>query len=169
MHINNVSYRAEVLPSRHREWRAQSRPACRSGQAVGRRRRSSPRDRGSDVASRDVAIFGGDSDRAHGRDVEAEEPDPIAPLECPRCGKETPRDGDFCVWCNQALDREAIDTLQGRERELRDAVLRLVREDSSLVDDGQQAQDVMTVLDGRPDPLKDAESFRDALREERGN
>jgi hypothetical protein len=56
-------------------------------------------------------VFADDADRElakiHGVDVAEEEPDPLAPLECPRCGEETPRERDLCVWCGQALEPDA--------------------------------------------------------------
>lgn len=67
--------------------------------------------RGSTAASRYISIFADDADRElakiHGLDVEDDEPDPTAPLECPRCGDQTPRDRDLCVWCGQALEPTA--------------------------------------------------------------
>lgn len=69
--------------------------------------------RGSKVASRYVSVFSSDADRelarVHGMDVEAEEPDPTAPLTCPRCGKDTPRERELCVWCGQALEPGAAE------------------------------------------------------------
>ena len=61
--------------------------------------------------------------------------DPNAPMDCPRCGKETPREKDFCVWCGQATSH----------------------------DDIEKAQEAMTVFENRPDLLEDAERFREAL------
>ena len=67
--------------------------------------------RGSTAAARYVAVFAdaGSNElaRIHGKDVSATESDPIGPKECPRCGRDTPRERDFCVWCNQALSTEA--------------------------------------------------------------
>jgi integrase len=66
--------------------------------------------RGSDVASRYVSVFADASDReiarAHGLDVEDDEPDPLAPIPCPRCSEPTPRDRDTCMHCGQTLDVE---------------------------------------------------------------
>ncbi|EMA39125.1 tyrosine-type recombinase/integrase [Halobiforma nitratireducens] len=80
--------------------------------------------RGSDVAARYISVFGEDSDRElaklHGVDVSEDEPDPIAPLECTRCGRETPRDEPLCVWCGQAMDPQAaaeLDEADDREAE----------------------------------------------------
>jgi len=70
-------------------------------------------ERGSKIASRYVAVFGDANDRAiaraHGSDVEQDENDPISPVECPRCGRETPRHEDHCTWCHQVLNPEAAE------------------------------------------------------------
>lgn len=61
--------------------------------------------RGSKAAARYISVFGEDSDRElawlHGVDVSDEEPEKIALVKCPRCGRDTPRDEEFCVWCNR--------------------------------------------------------------------
>lgn len=123
--------------------------------------------RGSDVAARYVSVFGEDADlelaKVHGVEVEEEEPDPIAPIECPRCGKDTPRDEEFCVWCKQATDYGAIEKVKAEEQDLRNAILRLIREDPALIDDIQSAQDAMTVFEKRPDLFEDAQRFREAV------
>jgi hypothetical protein len=76
------------------------------------------RKRGSEATQRYMARFGEESnERAyasmHGRDVE-EDPDgdDHAPLTCPRCDRETPRDKDWCVWCHQALSPEAAERVE---------------------------------------------------------
>lgn len=46
--------------------------------------------------------------------------DPTAPLECTRCGRETPREEPLCVWCEQAMDPQAaaeLDESSDREAE----------------------------------------------------
>lgn len=70
------------------------------------------RARGSPVISRYVAKFSGETQEKqyaamHGLEVE-ETPtsEEVAPVTCPRCEKETPRERDFCIHCNQALDLE---------------------------------------------------------------
>jgi hypothetical protein len=67
--------------------------------------------RGSKVAARYIAVFGEDTDReiakSWGKDVEEDEPESNAPIECPRCGDQTPRERDLCVWCGQALEPTA--------------------------------------------------------------
>lgn len=64
--------------------------------------------RGSDAAARYVSVFGDDADRelarVYGREVEEPDDADIAPVECPRCGEETPREKSLCVWCGQALE-----------------------------------------------------------------
>lgn len=68
--------------------------------------------RGSDVAGHYVAVFGDANDRAvasaHGLDVQEDEPDPTAPVDCPRCGQETPRGRDECIWCGQPLTQDSV-------------------------------------------------------------
>jgi len=124
--------------------------------------------RGSDVAARYVSVFGEDADRElakiHGAEIdEDDEPDPIAPMDCPRCGKETPREKDFCVWCGQATSHDAVEEIKAEEQDLRDAILKLIKEDPELLDDIEKAQEAMTVFENRPDLLQDAERFREAL------
>ncbi|SDJ32136.1 Phage integrase family protein [Halovenus aranensis] len=77
--------------------------------------------RGSDVAGRYIAIFDDASDRelarAHGLDVSEEEHDPIATIDCPRCGEPTPQDRPFCMHCHASVDVEAsqlVDELTDR-------------------------------------------------------
>ena len=123
--------------------------------------------RGSDVAARYVSVFGEEADlelaKVHGVEVEEEEPEPIAPIECPRCGKDTPRDEAFCVWCKQAVDHGAIEKVKAEEQDLRDAILNLIREDPALLDDIERAQDAMTIFENRPDLFEDAQQFREAM------
>jgi hypothetical protein len=64
--------------------------------------------RGSKAASRYISVFAEEADREFARmegvDVSEESDDePDAPVECPRCSKETPPDSEECVWCGQAL------------------------------------------------------------------
>lgn len=51
-----------------------------------------------------------------------------------------------------------------REKQVRTAVMRLIREDPVLIEDVQRAQDLLAVLEDRPDLADDAERFRTALR-----
>lgn len=79
--------------------------------------------RGSKTASRYVAVFGKDSERktakAWGKETkEQAEPDPMDPITCPRCDKETPRDKDLCVWCGQGLEPGEAEVADKIESEL---------------------------------------------------
>ena len=67
--------------------------------------------RGSDVASRYVSVFADDTGRevarVHGLEIdEEEEPDATAPIECPRCHQQTPREMDHCLHCRQTINME---------------------------------------------------------------
>jgi integrase len=93
--------------------------------------------RGSDAAARYIALADSDADREfrrlEGADVpEDDEPDPTAPLECPRCERETPRSKDACVWCGQAMSPTAAQKLDEAEDRLFDSVV--AAEDEDLVE-----------------------------------
>ena len=66
---------------------------------------------GSDAVSHYVGIFDRDIGTQYaklmGLEVEDEDDQDLAPLTCPRCEKETPRDADRCVWCGQSLKADA--------------------------------------------------------------
>ena len=124
--------------------------------------------RGSDVPARYISVFGEKSEiefaDIHGIDVSEEESEPLGPVECPRCDKETPREKDFCVWCGQAIKPGAMEEIKKEERELRSAVMRLVKEDPELIDDIQASQDLIAVIEENPQLMEDAEGFLDALK-----
>ncbi|MFB6134431.1 MAG: tyrosine-type recombinase/integrase [Halanaeroarchaeum sp.] len=111
--------------------------------------------RGSSIAARYVAVFGTENERqiakAYGADVEESEPEPIAPVECVRCKRETPKDRDRCMWCGQLLTPEAIEKLQRDEGEVRRAVLDLVRDDPKVIDQIEKSERLMDVLADRPE------------------
>ena len=71
---------------------------------------------GSDKAARYISVFGEHNDReiarAHGMDVSEDESEPIAPVECNRCGKRTPRNRDFCIHCGKAASVESTRVLE---------------------------------------------------------
>lgn len=103
--------------------------------------------RGSKVASRYITVFGGDTDRElakiHGIDVDEDEPDPIGPVTCQRCGNDTPRERNLCVHCGQAIDPKTAAQLQSFEE----------RKDLSLANlPPEAAQDVIEVLSRLEDP-----------------
>jgi len=127
--------------------------------------------RGSDAAARYVAVFGEASDRAlaemHGKDIdEADESDPLGPIECPRCHRETPRDEEFCIWCNQAVERGAIERLEADKDELRRDFLAWARENPDALRDAERRDEVVRELAADPEMLSEALEFIDALDNE---
>jgi integrase len=123
--------------------------------------------RGSKAAARYISVFGEDSDRElarlHGKDVSDEEPKKIGPVECPRCGRETPRDKDFCVWCEQAIDPGAVEQLKLDERKVQRVILGFARNDPSLLEDVEDREELLTVLQDNPEAQQRAEEFLDEL------
>jgi len=123
--------------------------------------------RGSDVASRYVSVFADDADRElariHGRDVQEEEPDAIAPVECPRCGRETPRDEEFCVWCEQAIEPGAVEQLQLDERRVQRVLLGFAKNDPSLLDDVEERDEILAALQDNPEAQDRARQFLEEL------
>lgn len=90
---------------------------------------------GSDAAARYISVFSEASDRelarVHGIDIaEGDEADQIAPLECPRCSKETPRDEPVCVWCGQAMDQEAAAEIDATTTEANELLARMDPDDA---------------------------------------
>lgn len=80
--------------------------------------------RGSNIASRYVSVFGEANDReiakAHGVEIDAsEEPDPTAPIDCPRCRRDTPRGKPACIWCGQALSHGAAQEAEEQRSDAR--------------------------------------------------
>lgn len=78
--------------------------------------------RGSAEAARYIAVFGTETDReiarAHGVNVSADDPDPISPLTCVRCDKETPREKAACMWCGQVLGPRAAEAADALDQTL---------------------------------------------------
>lgn len=117
--------------------------------------------RGSDAAARYIAVFAEAADRElariHGQEIEADEPDPIGPITCPRCGANVPREDEFCPECNQALDHETkrlIDRVQAR-----------IDEQLIIADDEADRRDLMNFRNGleqRPDAF-DADDLHEFL------
>jgi integrase len=125
------------------------------------------RSRGSKAVARYVARFGDDAEaqyaRFHGKEVEEDERDDLAPVECPRCGRDTPVDEDFCQWCYQALDYEGASELRGEQREVRKAALRFIKSNPELLDEIEAATDLSTLFEENPELHEDARAFADAL------
>lgn len=123
--------------------------------------------RGSNVASRYVSVFDDDADRElariHGKDVEEDEPDPIAPVECPRCGRETPRDEEFCVWCEQAIEPGAVEQLKLDERRAQRVLLGFAKDDPSLLEEAEEREELLAALQDNPDAQQRARSFLEEL------
>lgn len=128
------------------------------------------RKRGSDATAHYVARFGTDTEadyaRLHGLEVEEEEPEPIGPVECPRCEKETPRHRETCVWCNQPLEYGAIESIEDDQKEVRDQVFRLAQENPEFLEDIQQARKFSDIVDDNPEILEDAQTFAESLSDE---
>lgn len=122
--------------------------------------------RGSDVASRYIAVFGDANDReiarAHGADVEEEEHDPIAPLTCPRCQRETPRDEPLCVWCGQATEHEAVAQIEADQRETRAQLLALAQDNPDFLDDIERLERFMEFADSNPEVMREARELVEA-------
>jgi site-specific recombinase XerD len=87
------------------------------------------RKRGSDEVARYVARFGGEAEalyaRIHGIDTSADESEPIGPVTCPRCDRETPREKPLCVWCSQALSPTAVEKADEHDDALDDSFAEL--------------------------------------------
>jgi len=86
------------------------------------------RERGSKHTAHYLARFGEESSERqyasmHGKDVGEAEDEEVAPLVCPRCEKETPRERDFCLHCHQALDLEAKELIDQVTETIDDAVV----------------------------------------------
>lgn len=125
------------------------------------------RERGSKAVARYVARFGEDAEaqyaRLNGKEVEEAEPDDLAPVECPRCSRDTPADEDRCMWCNQPLDYDATAELHAEQREVRKATLRLIQSNPELLNDIEAATDLQTVLEENPELHEAAREFQQAL------
>ncbi|SDY52838.1 tyrosine-type recombinase/integrase [Halopenitus persicus] len=128
------------------------------------------RKRGSDATAHYVARFGGDADneyaKMHGLEVEEDESEPLGPVECPRCQKDTPRHRETCVWCNQPLEYGAIESIEEDQSEVRDQVFRLAQENPEFLEDIQRARNFSEIVDDNPDILEDAQAFAESLSEE---
>jgi integrase len=143
---------------------------ARQGMSQARIEDRQGRKRGSDATAHYIAKFGGEADseyaRIHGMEVEEEEPEPIGPVECPRCHERTPREHSTCVWCNQPLEYGALGSIEEEEREVREAVFRFVKDNNELLDDLEQSRAFSELVDEHPELAEDAREFAEALSEE---
>ncbi|WP_323677874.1 site-specific integrase [Halorubellus sp. PRR65] len=125
------------------------------------------RSRGSEATAHYVAKFGGRAEdeyaRLQGIEVDADEPEPIGPVKCPRCGNDTPRHEPACVHCQQAIDHEGIQTISQDEKAVRDALLRFAKDNPELLDDYQSARNLTELFEDRPELFEDVQSYIDAV------
>ena len=99
------------------------------------------RARGSPVIARYVAKFAGETQEKqyaamHGIDVAEETTDDVTPVPCPRCGKDTPRQRDWCMHCHQSLDLEA--------KQLVDSITERLDDEIVNADDAADREDLVT-------------------------
>jgi integrase len=122
--------------------------------------------RGSDVASRYISVFAEDSDRElariYGRDVEEDEPDPIAPVSCPRCGRDTPRDQPTCVWCDQAIGHAEVEEIADAQEEKRREMLRLAKDNPEFLDQIEDMEELIKAFDGDTSFITTLRQFQQA-------
>ena len=127
------------------------------------------RTRGSKATAHYVARFGGESDsqyaQLHGLEVEEEDDGPTGPVECPRCGRDTPREEPVCMWCNQALDHGAVEDLRKDQDEQRRALLRIAKRNPELLDKLEDIEPVIEAFGGDADLIQAAQQFTEAVEE----
>ncbi|WP_101294146.1 tyrosine-type recombinase/integrase [Halegenticoccus soli] len=127
------------------------------------------RARGSKATAHYVARFGGESDsqyaKLHGLEVEEEDDGPTGPVECPRCGRDTPREEPVCMWCNQALDHRAVEDLRKDQDEQRRALLRIAKRNPDLLDKLEDIEPVIEAFGGDADLIQAAQQFTEAVGE----
>jgi site-specific recombinase XerC len=125
--------------------------------------------RGSKAAARYISVFADASDRAlaraHGLDVEADDPDPIA-VVCGRCGEKTPRDESFCIWCHKALEPGAVKEIEADEDSQRRQLLGIAKDNPGLIDRIEEMEPLVEALGGDPDVIDTARQFVDAASED---
>lgn len=127
------------------------------------------RKRGSDATAHYIARFGGEAEddfaRIHGVEVEEEEAEPIGPVECPRCDKQTPRHQPTCVWCSQALDHRAIHEIEEESRNTREVFFEFAQDHPEVIEELQTARHFAEIVEENPDLVDEAEKFVAALDE----
>lgn len=115
------------------------------------------RKHGSDAVSRYTAIFdediGDEYARIMGLEVEDDDQDrDLAPLTCPRCDKETPRDEPRCVWCGQAMEADVSMNDRGDRLEIADMLAQA---------DDERAEKLMELLEFFEDHPELRDAFTD--------
>lgn len=93
---------------------------------------------GSDAVARYVAIFDEDVGDEYARLMGLEvanggTQEDLAPLVCPRCDQETPRDESRCVWCGQAVAAEATERDTAQNLDILEELADLSGEDAAAV------------------------------------
>jgi len=128
------------------------------------------RQRGSDAISHYVAMYG--DDRAaeyaelHGQDVETEDPQDYTPVSCPNCRQKTPQDKPVCMWCNHALDHEAVEDLEETETTIKRLALQQVADDPSIMDDVEDRMTIVDLLMDDDEFLQEALTLADKIDED---
>lgn len=122
--------------------------------------------RGSKAAARYIAVFGEASDRevarAHGADVEEDEPEPIAAVTCPRCGEKTPRTEPFCMWCHQAIEHGAVEEIAEIQNKERRQLLRFIKEHPEMLEQVEEIEPIITAFGGDTEVIETARRFMEA-------
>jgi len=103
--------------------------------------------------------------KAHGEDIEEEEPNPIAGVQCPRCREKTPRSEPFCMWCNQAIEHGAVDEIQEDQDQQRRNLLRIAQENPDLLETLEDFEPVIEALGGDAELIQAAQQFNEAVND----
>jgi hypothetical protein len=110
--------------------------------------------RGSKAASRYISVFAEASDRevarAHGMEVEEDEPDRVAAVVCDRCGERTPAPEPFCTWCHQALEQGTVTEVEEIQNKHRRQLMRVAKENPELLDTLDEREPVVEAVGGDP-------------------
>lgn len=119
------------------------------------------RERGSEATARYMARFGEESSErryaaAHGVDVDTEDKD-YRPIECFHCGQDVPRERDFCIHCQGALDHEAKNLVDSVTSSIDDALI-----GSENADERRKLLSARRTVEDRPGVLE-SEEFHDVL------
>lgn len=115
--------------------------------------------RGSRVAARYVATFGSETDmeiaKVHGVDVSEDESDPIGPVNCPRCARETPRDEPKCMWCGQVTDHSAAEQIKQDQQSVRTDLIELARNNPEILEKVDELERLIKLGEENPDIVVD--------------
>jgi hypothetical protein len=105
-----------------------------------------------------IAKFGEETAKhvamADGHSIENfEEPDPIAPLNCPECSRWTTRNLDVCIWCTNEIpeDLHAVRHSVQDPKASDEDILDMLLEDKISVDDLESLRRLEPAIRSRPD------------------